>query len=93
MIAGSLPVLGTLFTYTDNDIVGVGARRFYLSQKINEYNVGFGVAKNMWRMRAMADVSFSNFGNSNQTRGECYLVLLPRGNLNFILHVWFKGTI
>jgi hypothetical protein len=82
---------GNFVTYTDNDIVGVGARRYYLSQRVNEYNVGFGVVKNMWRMRAMANVSFSNFGNSNQTRGEGYLMLLPRGNLNLYFTSVLRG--
>jgi hypothetical protein len=50
-----------------------------------EYVAGFGITKNGWKIRTGADISMSNFSNSNQIRGEGYLTYLPYGNLNFYL--------
>jgi hypothetical protein len=47
-----------------------------------EYDWGMGISKNGWRIRTGVNLSISNFSNSNQIRGEGYLVYLPYGNLN-----------
>ncbi|MCX6326967.1 MAG: hypothetical protein NT144_10030 [Bacteroidia bacterium] len=47
-----------------------------------EYLGGLGIAKNGWKIRTGANLSFSNFSNSNQIRGEGYLTYLPFANLN-----------
>jgi hypothetical protein len=58
-----------------------GNRR--LSEQPNtDYLVGFGIAKNGWKLRTGANLTFGNFINSNQIRGEGYLTWLPSGNLN-----------
>jgi hypothetical protein len=52
-----------------------------ITQK-TEYAAGAGLSKNFWKIRAGANVSASNFENSNQIRGEGYLVYLPSANLD-----------
>jgi hypothetical protein len=47
-----------------------------------EYLGGTGISKTGWRLRTGVNMSFSNFSNSNQIRGEGYLTWLPAGNLN-----------
>jgi hypothetical protein len=58
-----------------------GNRRSALKLK-TEYLGGIGISKNGGRIRAGINASYSNFGNSNQIRGEGYLTYLPFGNLN-----------
>jgi hypothetical protein len=50
--------------------------------QMKEYLGGAGISKNSWKIRAGANISFSNFGKSNQVRGEGYLTYLPFSNLN-----------
>lgn len=50
-----------------------------------EYISGVGISKNGWKIRAGANISLSNLGNSNQKRGEGYFTWLPFGNLNLYL--------
>ncbi len=52
------------------------------NQKTQEYLFGLGVSKNGWKIRTGANISVSNFSNSDQIRGEGYLTYLPSGNLN-----------
>jgi hypothetical protein len=52
---------------------------------VTEYTAGLGISKNGWKIRTGANVSFSNFGASNQVRGEGFLTWLPKGNLNLYL--------
>ena len=49
---------------------------------IYDINLGAGVTKSWWKIRAGTSVSFSNFGNSRQIREEGYVAWLPKGNLN-----------
>ncbi len=58
-----------------------GNRRSALKLK-TEYLGGIGISKNGGRIRTGINASYSNFGNSNQIRGEGYLTYLPFGNLN-----------
>jgi hypothetical protein len=53
--------------------------------KSAEYVGGVGISKNGWKIRTGANLSFSNFSNSNQIRGEGYFTYLPFGNLNLYL--------
>jgi hypothetical protein len=50
-----------------------------------EFLGGFGISKNGWKIRMGINISFSNFGNSDQFRSEGYLTFLPLGNLNLYL--------
>ena len=54
-------------------------------QKNAEYLAGIGISKNGWKIRTGANLSYSNFSNSHQIRGEGYLTFLPFGNLNLYL--------
>jgi hypothetical protein len=65
-----------------NNQSGMGRQK---SKITSEYIGGIGISKNWWRIRAGANVSYSNFGKSNQLRGEGYLTYLPFGNLNLYL--------
>lgn len=56
-----------------------------------EYIGGIGISKNGWKIRAGANMSMSNFANTNQIRGEAYLTWLPSGNLNFYLTSGWMG--
>jgi hypothetical protein len=63
-----------------------------LTNKSNiDYLFGGGVSKNGWKIRAGANFSLSNFGNSTQIRGEGYLTWLPYGNLNLYLTSGWMG--
>ncbi len=46
---------------------------------------GIGLSKSGWKLRGGTNVSISNFGNSQQLRGEGSLSWLPFGNLNLYL--------
>lgn len=52
------------------------------NQNKSENSFGLGLSKNYWHLRISNNISFSNFGNSNQTRGEISLTYLPNSNLN-----------
>jgi len=56
-----------------------------INQIYTEYLAGVGMAKSGWKIRTGANISASNFTNSNQFRGEGYLVWLPAANLNLYL--------
>lgn len=47
-----------------------------------DYIGGLSVAKSWWKIRTGVNLSVSNLGTSQQTRGEGYLTYLPSGNLN-----------
>jgi hypothetical protein len=51
----------------------------------SEYLGGVSIAKNGWKLRGGINLSYSNFGKSNQLRGEGYFIFLPYGNLNLYL--------
>lgn len=53
------------------------------NQNKTESAYGLGITKNFWNVRFTSNISLSNFGNSNQTRGEISLTYLPNSNLNF----------
>lgn len=55
------------------------------NQTVTEHLWGVGISKNGWEIRTGANLSISNFSNSNQIRGEGYLTWLPSGNLNLYL--------
>jgi hypothetical protein len=66
---------------------GFGHAAFYNdaslnNQLINEYLGGINISKSGWKIRSGAGISVSNFGNSNQIRGEGFVTFLPMGNLN-----------
>ncbi len=67
-----------------NNLSHQGSRRSSSKLK-SEYLGGIGIAKNGWKIRGGANLSFSNFSNSSQLRGEGYLTYLPFGNLNFYI--------
>lgn len=50
-----------------------------------EYLGGAGISKIGWKIRTGVNMSFSNFSNSTQIRGEGYITWLPFGNLNIYL--------
>lgn len=56
-----------------------------------EYLFGAGVLRNGWKLRAGANSSISNFGYSNQVRGEAYITWLPFGNLNLYITAGWMG--
>jgi len=68
--------------YTEKIPPTYGGMRGPTTQLESEYNVGLGIAKNVWKIRTGANGSISNFGGSSQYRGEGYLTYLPFGNLN-----------
>jgi hypothetical protein len=47
-----------------------------------DYVAGLGISKNWWKIRTSVNVSLSNFGNSEQVRGEGYITYLPYSSLN-----------
>ena len=55
---------------------------FSTGQVNTDYLWGLGISKSGWKLRTGANLSLSNFSNSNQIRGEGYLTYLPFGNLN-----------
>jgi hypothetical protein len=71
--------------YTDLVVQGPPANRRTIFVPKTEYDLGAGISKNGWKLRTGANLSFSNFSNSNQVRGEAYLTYLPLGNLNLYL--------
>lgn len=70
--------------YSDGTTQVQQGRRSTLKLK-GEYVAGVGISKNGWKIRTGANVSYSNFGNSSQIRGEGFLTYLPFGNLNLYL--------
>ena len=71
--------------YTEVQTEGFFGNRQSISTIKNEYDIGAGISKNGWKIRTGANFSLSNFSNSNQIRGEGYLIYLPYGNLNLYL--------
>jgi hypothetical protein len=57
-------------------------RRASRGKLISEYLGGIGIIKNSWYLRGGVSASYSNFGKSNQLRGEGHLMYLPFANLN-----------
>jgi hypothetical protein len=73
---------GHLAFYTE---IVPSPRPFRIASKItnkSEYSAGLGLSKKFWKFRAGANVSVSDFENSNQVRGEGYLSYLPSTNLD-----------
>lgn len=70
-----------------NEVITPGppGNRRLTNQTSTEYLGGAGISTSGWKIRTGANVSFSNFSNSNQVRGEGYLTWLPLGNINFYL--------
>lgn len=71
--------------YNDLIVQGPPENRRTINLSKTEYNFGVGISKNGWKIRTGANISFSNFTNSNQVRGEGYLTYLPYSNLNLYL--------
>jgi hypothetical protein len=71
--------------YNEAVTQGMPGNRIIISQQITESLGGIGISKNLWKIHTGANISFSNFSNSNQIRGEGYFTLLPSGNLNLYL--------
>ncbi|MEI6047453.1 MAG: hypothetical protein WCS03_01015 [Bacteroidota bacterium] len=79
--------------YTEAITVGPVGNRVTTNQIKTEYLGGVGISKNGWKIRTGANLSFSNFSNSNQIRGEGYFTWLPSGNLNLYLASAWLGQI
>jgi len=77
---------GSIALFSDNTTNNTqqGRRQSSIQLK-SEYVGGVGIAKNSWKVRLGANVSFSNFNGSSQLRGEGYFTYLPFGNLNLYL--------
>jgi hypothetical protein len=82
---------GHIVFYNESITQGIPGNRIMTSQTIKEYVGGAGISKNFWKIRAGANVSFSNFNNSNQLRGEGYFTWLPSGNLNLYFTSGWMG--
>ncbi len=82
---------GHIALYSDVIKVGAMGKKVSTNQQQTEYLGGVGISKNGWRIRGGANISFSNFGNSTQIRGEGYFTLLPSGNLNLYLTSGWMG--
>lgn len=76
---------GHLALYSDGRSVSQQGNGRSSKQTKTEYIGGVGLSKSGWKVRVGANVSFSNFSGSSQTRGEGYLTYLPFGNLNLYL--------
>ena len=77
----------TGLAFSNWEFSGFGHAAFYNpvldpGQFNTEMLMGLGIANTGWKLRTGANFSFSNFGSSNQIRGEGYLTYLPSGNLN-----------
>jgi hypothetical protein len=77
--------------YNESVTKGFPGNRFSVNQITTEYLLGIGGTKNLWKIRAGANVSLSNFGYSTQIRGEGYFTWLPAGNLNLYLTSGWMG--
>jgi hypothetical protein len=78
---------GHVALYSTTNTVVAGRYGRYSNSVVakTEYTVGGGISKNGWKIRAGANISLSNLGNSNQMRGEGYITWLPSGNLKLYL--------
>jgi len=76
---------GHLAFYSDGNSVSQQGNGRSSTQTKMEYLGGVGLSKSGWKVRGGANVSYSNFSSSSQTRGEGYLIYLPFGNLNLYL--------
>jgi hypothetical protein len=82
---------GHIAFYSESVTLGMPGNRIKINQTTNEYLGGIGLSKNLWKIRAGANISFSNFSNSRQLRGEGYFTWLPSGNLNLYLTSGWMG--
>lgn len=82
---------GHIVYYNESINTGMPGNRFSVNQLVTEYLLGIGGSKNLWKIRTGANISFSNFGNSTQIRGEGYFTWLPSGNLNLYLTTGWMG--
>jgi hypothetical protein len=77
--------------YNETLTLGMPGNRFSSQRLVSEYIGGIGLSKSWWKLHTMANLSFSNLGNSSQIRGESYLTWLPNGNLNLYLTSGWMG--
>jgi hypothetical protein len=82
---------GQIAFYSEGVAQGLPGNRFMVSQSITEFLGGVGISKNFWKIHIGTNISFSNFSNSNQIRGEGYFTWLPAGNLNLYLTSGWMG--
>jgi len=82
---------GHIALYSEIVKVGLMGNKVSTNQQKSEYLAGAGISKNGWRIRGGANISFSNFDNSTQIRGEGYFTWLPSGNLNLYLTSGWMG--
>ena len=82
---------GHVASYSESVTRGMPGNRIQANQVITEYLGGVGLSKNLWKIHTGANISFSNFSNSNQVRGEGYFTWLPSGNLNLYLTSGWMG--
>ena len=82
---------GHVAFYSESITLGMPGNRINVSQVTREYLGGVGISKNFWKIHMGTNLSFSNFSNSNQIRGEGYLTWLPAGNLNLYLTSEWMG--
>ena len=82
---------GHIALYSEVVKVGLMGKKVSTNKQKSEYLAGAGISKNGWRIRGGANISFSNFGNSTQIRGEGYFTWLPSGNLNLYLTSGWMG--
>lgn len=77
----------TAYSFPGWEFTGFSHIAFFRDITINNqftsnYTLGAGISRTLFRIRAGANFSISNFGSSNQVRGEGYITYLPNGNLN-----------
>jgi len=82
---------GHIALYSEVVKAGLMGNKVSTNQQKSEYLAGAGISKNGWRIHGGANISFSNFGNSTQIRGEGYFTWLPSGNLNLYLTSGWMG--
>jgi len=82
---------GHIAFYSESVTQGMPGNRTRANKLTTEYLGGVGLSKNLWKIRAGANISFSNFSNSRQVRGEGYFTWLPSGNLNLYLTSGWMG--
>lgn len=84
-------IFSHLTFYSETTLAGAPGRISSVNQIKSEYLAGAGISKNGWKIRGGANISFSNFSNSTQIRGEGYFIWLPSGNLNLYLTTGWMG--
>lgn len=84
---------GQAVIFTDPVINSQSGTGMGINYVKSEYTGGVGLSKKSWKIRTDAGLSFSNFANSRQIRGECSVTWLPAGNLNFyLISAWMGQT-